>query len=451
MVAKGLDFPNVTLVGVVAPDLSLYVDDIRAGERTFSLLTQVVGRAGRGEKQGRAVIQTYTPKNPVILAAAAQDYDSFYDYEIDVRQALLAVLFMGISIMLICLLIAPHLPKWMGAQPDVLPDAVRYLQIYVLSLPFQCGSYTFSAVLRCMGDTKTPLILNTAANLLNVVLNFFLIFPTRPTELFGMSFTVPGAGWGVAGAAIATTISTAITGLGISYTALFRKPDCRISLHDSFKPDREIIHRALELGVPTALEHATVSAGQIVVTRINATLGTVALAADHVAVTAEGLSYMPADGISYAATALVGAQEFEDAHRFGKLSGLTGLAFSTVMGIMLFIFATPLASIFSSDPAVIELAAQMLRIVAIAEPLFGVAIVMSGALRGLGDTRFPLVISLIGMWGVRCVLAPTLVFGFKIGLAGSWIAMVCDLCVRGLLCALRFKRFTPQYLAENHR
>lgn len=180
-----------------------------------------------------------------------------------VRQALLAVLFMGISIMLICLLIAPHLPKWMGAQPDVLPDAVRYLQIYVLSLPFQCGSYTFSAVLRCMGDTKTPLILNTAANLLNVVLNFFLIFPTRPTELFGMSFTVPGAGWGVAGAAIATTISTAITGLGISYTALFRKPDCRISLHDSFKPDREIIHRALELGVPTALEHATVSAGQI--------------------------------------------------------------------------------------------------------------------------------------------------------------------------------------------
>lgn len=121
------------------------------------------------------------------------------------------------------------------------------------------------------------------------------------------------------------------------------------------------------------------------------------------------------------------------------------------MGVMLFIFATPLASIFSSDPAVIELAAQMLRIVAIAEPLFGVAIVMSGALRGLGDTRFPLVISLIGMWGVRCVLAPTLVFGFKMGLAGSWIAMVCDLCVRGLLCALRFKRFTPQYLAENHR
>ena len=55
------------------------------------------------------------------------------------------------------------------------------------------------------------------------------------------------------------------------------------------------------------------------------------------------------------------------------------------------------------------------------------------------------------MWAVRCTLAPILVFGLKIGLAGSWIAMVCDLCVRGILCTLRFKRFTPQYLAEHQR
>ncbi len=86
MVAKGLDFENVTLVGVVAPDLSLYVDDFRAGERTFSLLTQVVGRAGRGEKLGRAVIQTYTPDNDVIRRAAQQDYDRFYVQEIQLRR-----------------------------------------------------------------------------------------------------------------------------------------------------------------------------------------------------------------------------------------------------------------------------------------------------------------------------------------------------------------------------
>ena len=86
MVAKGLDFENVTLVGVLAADLSLYVDHYRASERTFSLLTQVVGRAGRGEKSGRAVIQTLTPENDVIQAAAEQDYERFYQREIRMRQ-----------------------------------------------------------------------------------------------------------------------------------------------------------------------------------------------------------------------------------------------------------------------------------------------------------------------------------------------------------------------------
>ena len=87
MVAKGLDFENVTLVGVVAADLSLYVDNYHAAERTFSLLTQVVGRAGRGSKDGRAVIQTFTPDNEVITAAAAQDYNNFYAAEIRIRRA----------------------------------------------------------------------------------------------------------------------------------------------------------------------------------------------------------------------------------------------------------------------------------------------------------------------------------------------------------------------------
>ena len=86
MVAKGLDFENVTLVGVLGADTSLYVDHYRAAERTFNLLTQVIGRAGRGSKAGRAVIQTYTPQNDVIQAAAQQDYQRFYDAEIQLRR-----------------------------------------------------------------------------------------------------------------------------------------------------------------------------------------------------------------------------------------------------------------------------------------------------------------------------------------------------------------------------
>lgn len=88
MVAKGLNFENVTLVGVISVDQSLYSSDYRAHERTFSLITQVVGRSGRGNKEGRAVLQTFTPENEVIKLAAKQDYEGFYNREIEMRQAL---------------------------------------------------------------------------------------------------------------------------------------------------------------------------------------------------------------------------------------------------------------------------------------------------------------------------------------------------------------------------
>ena len=86
MVTKGLNFENVTLVGVISADQSLYAGDYRATERTFSLITQVVGRSGRFEKPGRAVIQTFTPENETIRQAARQDYESFYRAEIELRR-----------------------------------------------------------------------------------------------------------------------------------------------------------------------------------------------------------------------------------------------------------------------------------------------------------------------------------------------------------------------------
>lgn len=128
MVAKGLDFENVTLVGVIAADLSLYVDDYRASERTFSLLTQVVGRAGRGEKTGRAVIQTFTPENEVIESAAAQDYDRFYEQEANLRalrgcppfQDLLVLTASGIEesqVLRLCIKLRRTLEGWLGQEP----------------------------------------------------------------------------------------------------------------------------------------------------------------------------------------------------------------------------------------------------------------------------------------------------------------------------------------------
>lgn len=130
MVAKGLDFENVTLVGVISADQGLYVDDYRAGERTFSLLTQVVGRAGRGSKEGRAIIQTFTPENDVITAAARQDYDSFYEEEIALRKLRGCPPFSSIFVITVsgkeesqtlrvCAFLRDTLNKWFQMEPYV--------------------------------------------------------------------------------------------------------------------------------------------------------------------------------------------------------------------------------------------------------------------------------------------------------------------------------------------
>ena len=88
MIAKGLHFPNVTLVGIIHADLSLHIPDFRAGERTFQLLTQVAGRAGRGEVEGEVYVQSFTPFHPAIQYARRHDYVGFYEQEIEFRQQL---------------------------------------------------------------------------------------------------------------------------------------------------------------------------------------------------------------------------------------------------------------------------------------------------------------------------------------------------------------------------
>jgi len=323
-----------------------------------------------------------------------------------VRQALLAVLFMGISIMIICLLIAPHLPKWMGAQPDVLPDAVRYLQIYVLSLPFQCGSYTFSAVLRCMGDTKTPLILNTAANLLNVVLNFFLIFPTRPTELFGMSFTVPGAGWGVAGAAIATDISQLLSAVlcmlylmrvNESYKVVLRK----IRIH------KTVAIRIIQVGVPTAIQNTVISFANVLVQASVNSYGALAMAGFAAYIKIDGFNILPVMSFSMAATTFsgqnYGAGNMERVRKGMRVTVAMGVIYCICVGSILLLFAHPLIGIFSKDPTVIEFGVRAMLYFCPFYFLLAIMHGLAGAIRGIGKSVPPMVIILFSLCVYRVI------------------------------------------------
>ena len=227
-------------------------------------------------------------------------------------------------------------------------------------------------------------------------------------------------------------------GISMALFMALRKGPLQMTAVVLFRPQKSVVRRALALGIPVFLERVCFSCGQLIVTHMVAGLGNIALAANHVAVTAEAISYLPAQGGSFAATAAVGqaigGNQPVLARRYGVLSGRIGMCSGLLAGIFLFFCAEPLAGRFSSDPEVIALAADMLRIVAVSEPLYGLSIVLGGVLRGAGDSRTPFLIVLVGVWAVRLPLGPILLVRCGLGLAAIWIAMVADLMLRGVLC-----------------
>lgn len=169
MVAKGLDFPNVTLVGVVDGDLSLYTDNYRAAERTFSLLTQVVGRAGRGDKPGRAVIQTWTPDNDVINLAARQDYDTFYQQERQMRQMLRFPPFLDLyrvtvsgldetQVLRACALVRRSLEPWVKPRQQG-PEGPELLGPAPAPILKVNNRYRYRVLLKCRGGREIRAVL----------------------------------------------------------------------------------------------------------------------------------------------------------------------------------------------------------------------------------------------------------------------------------------------------
>lgn len=191
-----------------------------------------------------------------------------------------------------------------------------------------------------------------------------------------------------------------------------------------------------------AFEYTVMCGAQIASTRIVAPLGTVSIAANSLAVTAESLCYLPGYGVAAAATTLVGqslgAKRRDLARRFARMCVLLAVALMTLMGALMFWFAPAVFALLTPDPAVRTLGVQVLRIEAFAEPLYAVSIASAGAMRGAGDTLVPSILNLVSMWGVRITAAALL--APRIGLAGVWLAMCGELCFRGVLFLIRLLR-----------
>lgn len=358
------------------------------------------------------------------------------------RQSLIHTSLFGIFLAAVALGISPFLPHWLGGAKEVCADSTRYFMIYALALPATQLRQIAGSTLQCSGDMKTPSILNICMCALDVIFNFFFIYPTRVVSFFGLEFCVYGVGMGVGGAALGTALADYTVALLMLFVAVFKSDILAFRHGGSWRLDKRCLKTALRISLPAAFEHAIMCTAYICATMIVAPLGTVAVAANSLAVTAESFCYMPGYGISSASTTLVGqsigAGRRDIAKRFTSTAIFLGVSVMSLTAILMFAGAPAMFRMLTSSPDVRALGTDILRIEAFAEPLYAASIVCTGALRGAGDTFIPGMLNLVSMWGVRITLSVILVP--YLGLYGVWIAMAFELCVRGLLYLIRVYR-----------
>ncbi len=358
------------------------------------------------------------------------------------RQGLIAALMFGALISAAALSISRSLPVWLGGVEGVTQNSTRYFFIYACALPIMQIRMLCSSSLQCGGDLKTPGLLNILMCVLDVVFNFIFIFPTRALSVFGAPVRLFGFDLGVAGAALGTACAELCAAALMFYSAAFRSEILSLRLKGSWKIRLKCIKAALRISIPAAFEHTVMCGAQVVTTLIVAPLGTAAVAANSLAITAESLCYMPGYGIGTAATTLVGrsigADRKDIAKRFAVTAVVLGVAIMSAAAVLMYAAAPFMFSMLTPSEQVRALGTEILRIEAFAEPMYAASIVCSGALRGAGDTLVPSLLNLLTMWGVRITLAFALVP--RLGLRGAWIAMCVELCVRGILFLIRLMR-----------
>lgn len=368
-----------------------------------------------------------------------------------VRQGITSVFIVGLVMAIVGLAIARFLPGWLGGNDAINGDASLYFAVFVAALPMLSLNYLAGGILRASGNMKVPSLLNVGMCVLDIVFNWFLIFPTRHIELSGTDILMPGAGLGVLGAALGTVCAEIIIACAMMWYMLVKQKETRLKGNEkgSFRPTPPVLRRAFKISIPMTLEHTIFCGAQIMITVIVAPLGVVAIAANAFAVTAESLCYMPGFGIGDAATTLVGqsygAGRKDLVVRFCHLTVLLGVIVMSFMGVILY-FCTPvMMEIMTNVEAIKNLGVEVLRIEAWAEPLYAASIVAYGAFVGVGDTMLPAIMNFGSIWAVRiplaALMAPTM------GLRGVWIAMAIELSFRGAIFIWRM--LSRKWLPKN--
>lgn len=337
-------------------------------------------------------------------------------------QAVLATLVMGSLFTVLTLSLSQIIPVWMRVDSGIQHLAGTYFFVLYIPMLPRAASIIFGTMLRAVGDTKTPMRIGVCVNIINVILNFLLIYPTATYR----GITVPGAGLGVIGAAIASAVAFTFGGVAIT-VALWKHP--MISPKgQSLKPDISVLKPCLKVALPNALQRFGTSFGYVAFAAMINSLGEVSTAAHTIANTVESAFYIPGYGMQTAAATLAGnafgARDEKKIMDLGRMILLIEVGLMILSGGALFIFAPNMMGLFSKDAQVILLGSVVLRMVAVSEPFYGVSIIIEGMMQGMGKTMMPFVCNIIGMWGIRIVGTFLCTQLLDFGLVSAWACMI---------------------------
>ena len=343
-------------------------------------------------------------------------------------QAALTVLVVGTIFTVLILSLSGMIPVWMQVTEEIRPLASQYFFILYLPMLPRTASIIFGTVLRAAGDTKTPMKVGVLVNIINVVLNVLLIFPSRVVvvKLLGLEFTMYGAGWGVLGAAAASAVAFTVGGIYITIV-LWRHP--MVSPRgEKLRPDMQILRPCMKVALPNMMQRFGTSLGYVAFAAMINSLGEVATAAHTIANTVESLFYIPGYGMQTAAATLAGnAYGANDGKRMKNLAKMfipIEVILMIFSGAALFVAAPPLVSLFSDSQEVISLGTTVLRMVAVSEPFYGFSIIIEGMMMGVGKTKQPFVYNIIGMWLIRIVGTFICTQMLGMGLISAWACMI---------------------------
>jgi len=352
------------------------------------------------------------------------------------RQSLFLTFFVAAFVSALFYIFAQPIVKFMGAEEGlVLREATKYLQIQSAGFITMGLTATVTAALRGVGSSRTAMIYNLTANLVNVFFNWVLIYGNLGAPRLGVS-----------GASIATVLGQ-IVAMVMSFIVITRKNGYLSLTLKGFKPDREALGQIASIGIPVMVERIVMRVGLVAYAIMVASLGTVTLATHQIGINIMQLSFVSIEGCQVAATSLVGQslgkKRSDMAQAYSVRCQRTGMSMAVVTAMIFFFGGKLLVSMYldAGDPdreVVIAGGVQILRLLALYQPFQSSQFILAGVLRGAGDTKATAIIYFITVMLVRPIVAAINIYILKWGLFGGWLSMGVDQTLRYILVLVRF-------------